>query len=190
MERRSRDRYTHYDNEQPFNDIYAVLELLLSKQQGRSTTHSVLRRDPEVQRFWYREGSSGGDTGGVDYYDVEPAIGKQLIDGRLVEPRVEKYWGGRTVHESDLVISEAGRKKLTECIEQQREVARSLLVPGVHTKFSGVFNNAGWDWEALRSGRALLCFSFQTPIGERLQVWPALKRVQADPLPEVRKSAV
>ncbi len=95
----------------------------------------------------------------------------------LICPKIVKYHGGSYQERNKLVLSEQGARRLKELDDEQRKIARSLLEPGVHSKFSGIFDNAGsawgpyWDYEEIS-------FDFRTPQGEKVRVFPASKRVE------------
>lgn len=180
MEQRKRDKFTHWRNQKPIADAYELLELLQPRQGGRSSDSRYLRADknpPELEVDWYREGSSGGDSSGYEYYEVKPEVVEQLVREHWVEPNVVKFWGGSNIERHKLVLSELGKISLKKHIAGQAEEARRLLIPGEHSKISGLFEYRGYDRDGHDGEGGELYFEFETPQKERLQVFLASKRV-------------
>ncbi len=186
MERRARGDNTLWRNSKPVADVYELLALLENRQSGRYCDTRYLRpansgfrptKCPEVEVDWYHEGSSGGDTGGHDYFEVAPQVAEQAVRERWVEPNVKKYWGGSTVEKDKLVLSELGKVTLNKYIREQMEEAKKLVVPMKHTKYSGLLEPRGYGQEGHDGEGGELYFDFETPMQEKLRVYPKSKRV-------------
>jgi hypothetical protein len=176
---RDEKKYTHWSNEKTIEDLFEALELLEPDHRDSSDGRYLSTRmdPPEIHVGWYTHGDSGGDRSGIEYFDIDPKISKELVRKGLVEPCIQKFWGGSTPQCDKLVLSELGKRELRDYLKKQKEVAKSLLVPGEHTKFSGVFNDAGQGRTGYK-GYGELYFDFKTPIDERLRVFPATKKVE------------
>lgn len=180
MDRRRRSEYTYWENQHPVADPYELLSLLRSRQSGRYSDERHLHphlTPPELHLKWHREGSSGGDTSGYDYYEVATEVATHVVRERWVEPHVHKFWGGSTVEKDKLVLSRFGLESLRKHIDTQEKEAKKLIVPGEHTKFSSVFNYREHGWHSQDGEATELCFEFTTPMDERIRVHLSSKRV-------------
>ncbi|MBP7770384.1 MAG: hypothetical protein KA066_00540 [Candidatus Pacebacteria bacterium] len=180
MPRRQRDKFTYWNNEKPIADIYELLELLQPSQSGRYSDKRYLRTDrnpAELEVDWYSEADSGGDRSGYDYYEIAPEITEHLVREHWVAPNVKKYWGGSTVEKNKLVLADWGTWALEKYIKEQAEEAKKLLVPGKHSKISGLFDYRTYGRDGHRGEGGELYFEFETPQKERFRVHLASKRV-------------
>ena len=179
MSQRKRDKFTNWSNQEPIADVYEALEMLKSRQQGRYNDTRFLMREPqdEIMVDWYHEADSGGDRSGYDYYEIDPTIVEQLVKERWVTSNVVKFWGGSRTENHKMVISTAGKYELQKYLETTQEDAKKLVVPGKHTKFSGILNSRGYGRDGHQGCGGELYFDFETPMQERLRVFLTSKRV-------------
>ena len=178
-ERKPRDEYTHYENAEPVKDPYELMDLL-SQGRSDSTDGRYLRvrqgEEIEMHRGWYVHGDSGGDRSGIDYYQIDPETSKKLIAERWVTPKRIPHMGYTEERKHELVLSEAGKAELRRFHEEQRKAALALLIPGKHSKFSGVFNYRSHGRQY--PGVGPLYFEFVTPMDEKVRVCPETKKVE------------
>ena len=178
-ERKPRDKYTHYENAEPVKDPYELMDLF---SQGRSDStdgrylHVSGGNDIELHRGWYTHGDSGGDRSGIDYYCVDQDTAQKLIKEGWVTPKRVPQWGHTETRHNQLVLSDAGKAELRRFHEEQRNAALALLVPGKHSKFSGVFNYRSHGRQY--PGLGPLYIDFITPMDEKVRVYPTLKKVE------------
>lgn len=180
MRQRKRTEHTFWSNQKPVADAYELLALLQPRQSGRYSDKRCLHTDrkaTELEVDWYHEADSGGDRSGYDYYELKPGIVEQLVREHWVEPNVKKHWGGSTVEKNKLVLSEFGQASLRKYIKEQAEEAKKLLIPGKHSKISGLFDYRTHGREGHQGEGGELYFEFETPQKERLRVYLASKRV-------------
>ncbi|MEK7068188.1 MAG: hypothetical protein AAB964_00030 [Patescibacteria group bacterium] len=179
MARRERDKYSHWENEKPVTDFYEALELLRNKQQGRYSDERYLigGPTPEILVDWYREADSGGDRGGIDHYEIDNAVFEEIVRQGCVSPNVVKFYGGSRTEHHKLVLNKVGRDKFEHFLDLRQNEAKKLVIPGEHTKFSGVLNPRGYGREGYQGYGGELYFEFETPMNERLRVYPDSKRV-------------
>ena len=78
-------------------------------------------------------------------------------------------WGHTYKEPDKFVITYHGEQELERLNEHAKTSVRTRLEPGVHSKWSGVFNDAGFGRDGFGSGR--LYFDFKTPVGERVRVY-------------------
>lgn len=175
-----RDEYSYWYNETPITDLHEALYFLaregssrdpycLAKPGGYWGQKEVPDRW-ELHAPWYREGSSGGDTSGTDYYQIDPALAEQLINEGYVAPRRVKQWGHTEERKDELVITEKGRC-VDEAFEKQMlKKAESMLVPGIHTDLTGNPERRQYDRDKFRHGRFYV--EFDTPNEGRCRIYP------------------
>jgi len=181
MPLRRRNKYTHWWNEEPIADAYEALHLLKPQWGdpfGEKTRYLAMDKSPvELHIQWFADGDSGGASSGIYYLDIAPAVVEQLQKEYWVRPHMEVGWGYSRPNPYKLVISDHAKLLFNEYIESKKKEARKLLVAGKHSKFSGVFNDAGYDREYNRRGGRLY-FDFKTPMGEKVRVYPDIKKVK------------
>lgn len=161
-------------NEVPITDVFELLDLLDSENSAREPIHlnAYDRSTKEwcVASPWYSEGSSGGDTWGTYYYQVDQSLVFALILEGLVEPLKELEWGHTRYNRQKLVISHFGREKWRSYEKKLLKKAETLLTPGVHTDLTGIPVRNGYGREHFRYGRFHV--DFITPSGETCRVFP------------------
>ena len=181
MPLRKRDQYTHWLNEEPIADVYEALHLLKPQWGdpfGEKTRYLAMDKSPaELHIQWFADGDSGGASSGIHYLDIAPAVVEHLQKGYWVRPHMEVGWGYSRPNLYKLVISDHAKLLFNEYIERTREEARKSLVAGEHSRFSGIFNDAGSGREHGRCGGRLY-FDFVTPMKERVRVYPDTKEVK------------
>ncbi len=170
-----RTKYTTWHNEEPITDVNEALYFL--NQQGSSSEHIHLARrrgadglEWELVEPWYREGSSGGDTGGEHYYQIDTVLAEKLVRDALVRPHKRVGWGYTREEPDTLVISAKGEQAVRTFEEGMRSKALEFLVPGVHTDLTGEPVRCGNGRDQWRHGRVY--FDFRTPAGETCRVYP------------------
>jgi hypothetical protein len=181
MPLRPRPKGDYWWNDAPITDIFEALDLLRPKWGdgfGDETRYVAMDESPpEIHIQWFHDGDSGGASSGVHYLEITQEVVEQLRREGLVEPLMQKGYGWARPDPMRLIISPWGKHRLREYTNETREVARKLLVPGEHSKFSGIFNDAGYGRErSHRGGR--LYFDFITPMKEKVRVYPDTKEVK------------
>ena len=172
LEVKSRSKDTSWENDAPIADLLEALDLLYEGHHVYRPKHylSTRKSPPEIHVEWYIDGDSGGGRSGTDYYQIDRAVSQQLIDGGFVTPRIEKGWGWSRRESEVLVLSEAGLTLREKLRDEQFQIAKAFLRPGVHSKWSSIFNCTGSSREKMEWGR--LSFSFITPLGEKVRIYP------------------
>lgn len=167
-------------NETPITDVYEALDLLSSENSAREPIHlNAYDRDLKswcIASPWYSEGSSGGDTWGTNYYQVDQSLVLALVLERFVEPLKEIGWGYTNYNKHKLVISEAGREKWRGKEKELLSEAESFLTLGVHTDLTGIPVRNGYGREHYRYGRFYV--DFITPAGQTCRVFPEQKHIE------------
>lgn len=173
-----RPRGGFWNNAKPITDIHQALDMLRPGDSDSTDGRylDMTEDPPELQVGWFHDGDSGGASSGLYYYQIDPAVTKALQEEKLVEPKRVPCWGSTETRFNELVLSKLGEQKLNEYVEKLRDIARGLVIPGKHTKFSGVLNACGYG----PCGRfySEFYFDFVTPMNEHLRVYPASKRVE------------
>ena len=178
MARYARNPNTYYRNEAPITDLNEALYVLSNERFGRSSRDSLHLRNEtvlgnrvwEVVFPWYREGSSGGDTWGQDYFLIADEVAAALIAEHLVAPLRILHMGYTETDEKRLVLSEHGKERLAEFEMQMQAEAQSMLIPGVHTDLSLKLEHAGWGRDGYQCGRFYA--DFKTPNEDIVRVYP------------------
>lgn len=180
IEFRRRDEHSFWSNSDTIRDLHEALSLLLTDGDAREPTH--LRRSLvgivyqwEIIVPWYREGSSGADSWGTNYYDVSDELAGRLRKEGFVEPHVMKGWGWSKPDPERLVITHDATESLYVYENGLRVGARSLLKPGIHTDLSGEPKERGSGREHGRYGRFYA--SFETPQGDTVRVYPEQQEI-------------
>lgn len=178
---RRRDDRTYWWNDGPITDIHEALDLL-QKQWGDSGKRFISTEDKkglgfEINLEWYREGSSGGDSSGVDHFDIKPEVVEELVKQGFVEKMRIPEMGYTYTEPYKLVMSQKGQIELERLHEEARRIAHGLLIPGKHSKFSGLFHDAGYGRSGYR-GCGRLYYKFRTPQGEKVRVYSDTKEVE------------
>ncbi len=177
-QRKPRDKFSFFENENPITDLHQILDIL-SPTRGDSIDGryiNIRNEIPEIHIGWYIHGDSGGDRSGIDYYQVDAGVVKKLIAEGWVVPKEVSRWGATDIHHHELVLSAQGKEELRHYYKSEEENARKMVEPGVHTKFSGVLylRDKGRGYRS----REELFFVFDTPMNERVRVYPLVKRVE------------
>ena len=170
----------HYMNEEPIANAHEALDALVSGQhdsrEGRYIDlHPRGGGTPELCVGWFADGDSGGASSGFHYWQIKPEVIKELQEKGWIEPKQIPTWGRTDTDHNKLVLSRDGKEELVRFTKEQREVARKLPVAGVHSKYSGIFEDAGYGRDGYNCGK--LYFEFVTPIKERVRVYPDTKEV-------------
>ena len=153
-----RTPHSYYYNEEPVTDLNEALDLLGSDNSSTDPVH-LARKDPrdgegwEVRIPWYKEGSSGGDTSGIDYYQIDTELAERLVSERMVEPFVVKQWGSSYADSHRLVLTAPSKQRVREFSDDMRAKALKLLIPGIHTDLTGEPDYAGSGRDSYRHGR-------------------------------------
>ena len=132
---RKRDEHTYWYNEQPIATIHEALDALC-KRWGDSGKRYIYtdNEKPELWICWYKEGSSGGDSAGTDYFEIKPEVTAELAKLGYIEKMAVPQIG-YTYHEPyKFVLSREGERERERLYKEKKEIARSLLVPGEHSK--------------------------------------------------------
>jgi len=175
---RKRDEHTYWYNEKPIATTHEALDAL-RKRWGDSGKRYIYTdgEKPELRIGWYKEGSSGGDSAGTDYFEIKPEVAAELAKLGYIEKMPIREIGYTYREPHKFVLSREGERELERLYKEKKEVARSLLVPGEHSQFSSIFDDAGSDREGYRHcGR--LFFDFVTPMKEKVRVYPDTKEVE------------
>lgn len=184
MRLRRRDERTYWSNEVPVTDAYEALDMLYPDfydSFGEGTRFIAMGKNPpELHVRWFRDGDSGGASEGVCYYEINRQVVECLEREQWVRMLIVKGWGYATPDPNKLVISERGKSARNAHINEMREAARKLPVAGKHTQFSSVLNDAGHGRETYY-GKNRLYFDFETPMRERVRVFPSNKRIKKLP---------
>ncbi len=181
MSLRQRTKYSHWYNDAPITNLYEALDTLSSENSSRRSVH-LRKRDSEagegyeIAYPWYREGCSGGDTSGTDYYDIDTALAEELIRERLVQPNRVPQWGYTETRENELVLTQAAEQKLELFEKEMERKAESMLTPGIHTDLSGRPKRLCRNRDGFRCGK--LYFEYELP-EERgvVRVYPEEQRL-------------
>jgi len=171
-----RNEYTHWNNEQPITDLHEALHLL-GMSSSSSDPHHLARRHEllgeiwELVASWYREGDSGGDSSGFDYFQIDQNLARELVNERLVQSHVVKYRGGSYEERDKFVISAVARERLHKLDTTLLVQAETLLRPGVHTDLTGKPNRTASGRDRWRYGRFFV--DYVIPNGECCRVYPS-----------------
>lgn len=175
---RKRDKYTHWSNDCAIDDLHELLSLL--EEQWRDTGKRYVHTgdgEPHVQIEWSHDGDSGGFSSGIRYFEAKRELIDQLLEKGLVTKMQVPRMGYTYTEPHKLVLSNLGELELQRLNDEKKRLARSLLIPGEHSKFSGIFNDAGFDREHYK-GYGRLYFDFVTPMNEKVRVYPDTKEVR------------
>ena len=168
-----RNKHTFWYNEKPITDLNEALHLLDYPNWSDEPSY-LARRDEadgwEIITPWYSEGDSGGDTSGNYYLQIDRALGQKLFEEKLVEPRRINYVGGFWLDDTQLVLTKDAKKRVETFHAEQRERARALLKPGVHTDLTGVPEPMRRRREQTNYGR--LYFDFRCPNDTVCRIYP------------------
>ena len=177
----SRDKYSNWFNETPITNLNEVLDVLKEKSTAIEP-HFLSRKNGrwEIVLPWYRDGSSGGDTWGCHYLQIDPKTAETLISERLVVPNEVKRLGYTETQKDVLVISRKGREQIKEFINSMITKADGMLKPGVHTDLTGKPEHTGCGREDWRYGR--FCVKYKMPSGETCCVFPEQNILVVEPL--------
>ena len=189
LERASRPKKHWYNEEGPIRDLREALYLLNIDGSSNDPHHLAQDRDTkdwEVVAPWYHEGSSGADTSGYDYFQIDQALAEQLVREGFVTTRRVNYMGGFYLNSDELVLSDKAREQVQKFEQDMRLKAQSLLTIGIHTDLTGEVVSGGWGREHRLYGR--MHFDFVTPNG-RCRVYPETSSVVFPYPPPQPKSA-
>ena len=184
FDRPRRNEHSYWDNKEPITDINEALSFLSHQGSSSDPIHLARHRRPggevwELVKPWYAEGDSGGDTSGLDYYQIDPALAQRLVAERLVVPHVVKYWGGSYEENDKLVISSAARERDRNFEHEQLGAAEKFLTPGIHTDLTGKPKRVAWGRDHHWYGR--LYADYEMPDGRRCRVYPEKGEVVVPP---------
>jgi hypothetical protein len=173
---------TYWWNDTPIMDVHLALEILLKESAviGRPTylhdcQYEKVSHKWEIVEYWYREGSSGGDRGGWNYFQIDARIAEQLVAEKLVIPKEEGAHPCIIKIPYQLLVSDKGRRVYNEYRESMKRKALGMLRPGVHTDLTGETRSRGMDREPWRCGE--LFFAFDMPLGGQCHVFPGSERI-------------
>lgn len=182
-----RTEHTNYSNKVPIADMHEALELLMMDGSSTDPYHLTNRKGIwEIVLPWYHEGSSGGDSSGFDYFQIDQELAKRLVDERKVEPRRKMRWGATDILQNELVPTRAAVRDEEVYRREMQAHAKSLLVVGLHTDLSGEAVSNGWGREEWRYGR--MYFDFKMPNDNICRVYPESDEVVA-PYPPPKTAA-
>ena len=181
MSLRPRDEYTYWWNEAPITEVHEALHLLRPQWGdpfGEKTRYLSMRADPpELHIEWFADGDSGGASSGTYYLEIALTVVEQLQRDGFVQPLQVKGYGYSYPDPNKLIISRLGTLEIEEYLMRTEEEMRKLLIPGEHSKFSGIFESTGWGRVHSRFGGRLF-FDFVTPMKEKVRVYPDTKEVK------------
>ncbi len=164
-----------YYNETPITDVYEALDVLCFESSSRRSIHlfkSIDKDNPDYHLVvpWYREGCSGGDTSGEDYYQIDPTLAQKMIDEGLVTPLKIVSWGRTDTDRERFVVCYDGEEKSKAYDRDMIKKAESMLKPGIHTDLTAKPYRTEYGREGFRHGRFYV--EFKTPHNERCRVYP------------------
>lgn len=178
--RPQRTKHTTWENDTPISDSNEAISLLAHNSSSSEPVH--LTRFPydcehewEIVVPWYHEGSSGADSAGWDYFQIDQELAARLVRAGIVEPYKILYLGGSRVDQNRFVLP---KELKTAAYQRERELiekAKRLLVPGVHTDLAGEAQRCGSGREHWRFGRFYV--DFETPLGGEIRVFPEQEEV-------------
>lgn len=179
-----RTKHTWWHNETPITELYEALNFLADPPEANDPIHLFRKHERDGGGFelripWYHEGSSGGDSSGINYYQIGSELAQRLIDEQLVAPRKVPRWGYTEVREDEFVRTEQGYRLWHTHLNQMEEKAESLLIPGTHTDLTGRPHRVRMGREHFRHGR--LRFDYQTPTGDIVYVFPEEGKIEMAP---------
>ncbi len=175
-----RGAYTYWHNVDPIDDAYEVLSLLALKTSSGHPTIIRESEEPldiaEIERHWYREGSSGGDMAGIEYYQVTMGIFQRLQNfGMICYRRIPDGTGHYYNRYDQFVISTEGARNLGEYENHLRKIAQRMLKVGIHTDLTGEIRQLQTGREHWRHGA--LYVDFQCPNDRLCRIYPARREV-------------
>jgi hypothetical protein len=181
MPRSKRTEHTRWQNDSPITDMFEAIEILQTTGTTLRETHLQARPKEagdgyEICVPWARDGSSGGDTSGTHYFQVDSALVEKMKEERLLTPYIEKYWGGSRVIEDQLVLTTHANMEHETFWKDMKKKAESMLKPGVHTDLTGKPKRLGSGRDGFQCGK--LYFDYELP-GERgkVRVYPQEDRL-------------
>jgi hypothetical protein len=164
-------------NESPITDAHEALDIFFAEQTHRTPIHlfrSVEQKGREREYRivipWYREGSSGGDTSGESYYQIDVALAEQMISEQFVVPMKVLSWGRTDIDSERFVLNYLGERKSKAFDKAMLEKAESMLTVGIHTDLAGKPERTSYGREGFRCGRFYV--DFRTPHEETCRVYP------------------
>ena len=177
----SRDKYSNWFNETPITNLNEVLDVLKEKSTAIEP-HFLSRKNGrwEIVLPWYRDGSSGGDTWGYRYLQIDPKTAETLVSEKLVEPHQVKHLGYTETQKDVLVISRKGREIIKMFVESMITKADGMLKPGIHTDLTGKPSRSGFGREEWRYGRFYV--GYEMPSGQKCRVFPEQNILVVEPL--------
>jgi hypothetical protein len=187
---RKRSATSHWRNDEPIKNLYEAIDTLSSENSSRDPVHLRKRESEagdgyEIVWPWYREGSSGGDSWGIEYYEIDTATAEELIREHFVAPRRVKHLGYTETRDDELVVTDIAREKLDLFEKEMERKAESMLTPGIHTDLAGKPKRLCWSRDGFRCGR--LYFEYELPEERgRVRVYPEEQRLV---MPEEAASA-
>ncbi len=178
MARYPRCPNTYYRNEEPITDLNEALYVLSNERLGRSSRDPLHLRNEtvlgnrvwEVVFPWYREGSSGGDSWGQEYFLIADEVAAALIAEHLVAPLRVLHMGYTETDQKRLVLSEHGKERLEAYEAEMIVKAKSMLTPGVHTDLTSEVDCRDFGRDGHQCGRFYL--DFRTPHEDTVRVYP------------------
>lgn len=185
MERRKRDEKTHWLNDQPITDEHEALFVLQREWQGPFPIYlSMVNPDrPEVCLEMHRPGD-GGRTSScyIEYLEIDSDLARRLIAQLWVVPMRIPHSGYTETVQDKFVLSRPGGDRLQALTQEKLQFAKTLPVPGEHTKFSSLFEEVRYGREHGRRGGRFFV-DYKTPMDERLRVFPDSKEIQKGETP-------
>lgn len=166
---------TTFYNETPITDVHEALDVFFVEQTHRMPMHlyrGLNKKNPDYRLVipWHRDGSSGGDTSGENYFQIDPVLAEQMIAERLVVPRKDIGWGYTRDDPERFVLNYLGEQKSKAFDKAMLAKAESMLTVGVHTDLAGKPMRTSYGREGYRCGRFYV--DFKTPHEETCRVYP------------------
>ncbi|KND50696.1 MAG: hypothetical protein ABA06_04555 [Parcubacteria bacterium C7867-001] len=185
-----RTEHTYYWNAAPITNLYEALEVLTFDNSSRTPVHLAHENSPdgktwEILSPWYREGSSGGDSSGIEYFQIDQELAEKLKAGGYLQPRKEVGWGYTRYNEKELVASQKAHDEDRSHSREMEKVAESMLTAGVHTDLAGSPTRLRFGREDWRTGR--LHFDYKMSNGDTCRVYPEEKELVAPYPPQEEK---
>lgn len=169
----NRGEHGTWCNYEPITNLAEALDFLTTDGSSSEPYHlhrSIHGDGWELAAPWYREGSSGGDSSGTDYYQIGQSLAQRMIEKELVEQLLVKFHGGSYRDKDKLVVTRRGSEAQKLLLAKAQRRALRMLIPGKHTDLTGEPQSAGWGRDQWRYGRQY--FEYCGPSGNRFRVFP------------------